>query len=428
MAGSQDNEPPVIGSTYNGSRVVDVQVEVTDRGMRTRKRSTITLENGIFMKLDHWVEKKFEQLDTSRRRAPPRTRSSAKEALPQRGLPKSKSGRHLPKPTAPGSSKLASMRSESPARGIGRSRSSSRGRDVIVKEVPGQSKSSDLSRMSASINRTDRIPRPPQRHEDMSLSPGEANKQSVNTRDLSPEPTTPKRPSSLKNLSGFLTSPKRRAPGHTRSGNDLDAMRNSLHSCNSKSSMTECSEESSRKRGSLKKLGNLIPKPTIGRAKSDDELLFMQEETKREVSRPRRRSTATSESNKEKLRSFKEMISPAGKATRNKTTVENGRRRSSLQDQLPPVTPKATSRSVTPQVIESPQSKASPQREPSLSPEDVQKPSSSSYITGILDKLYDSYIKDDEEDGSDGDSDGGYGQNSSNFLDASLTKFVEWAE
>ncbi|KAL3896146.1 MAG: hypothetical protein SGARI_007249, partial [Bacillariaceae sp.] len=105
------------------------------------------------------------------------------------------------------------------------------------------------------------------------------------------------------------------------------------------------------------------------------------------------------------------MISSSGKTTKNKPAAENGRRRSSLQDELPPVTPKAARRSVTPvipvspQVIDSPQSKASPQREPSLSPEDVQKPSSSSYITGFLDKLYDSYIKDDEEGGSDEDSD-----------------------
>ena len=192
--------------------------------------------------------------------------------------------------------------------------------------------------------------------------------------------------------------------------------------------MTECSQESSRKRGSLKKLGKLMPKPKLGRAKSGDDLIAMKEETHRESSRPRRRSTATSESNKEKLRSFKAMIKPAGKVSRGSS--DNGRLRSSIsQDDLPPVTPKTVRRPVRPQMIESPRSKASPQREPSLSPDDVQKPSTSSYITGILDTLYDSYIKDDEDGGSDGDSDGAYGHHSSsNLLDMSLNKFVEWAE
>jgi hypothetical protein len=191
--------------------------------------------------------------------------------------------------------------------------------------------------------------------------------------------------------------------------------------------MTESSEASSRKRGSLKKLGKLVPKPMTGRSKSGDDLHTMQEEMRRECARPMRRSTATSESNKEKLRSFKEMISQAGK-TKNNTPLEGRRRRSSLQDELPPVTPKTAPRSVTPHLIEPLISKSSPQREPSLSPDEVKKPSSSSYITGFLDKLYDSYIKDDDGDGSDDDSEGGYGKNSATLLDLSLNKFVEWAE
>ncbi|KAL3914638.1 MAG: hypothetical protein SGILL_006023 [Bacillariaceae sp.] len=455
MPGTPDSEPPAIGTTYNGSKVVDVHIEVTDRGKRTRKRSTITLENGVILKLDHFVDKKFEQLDTKRRRAPPPRTRSAKEALPQRGLPKTKSGRHLPKPSASSGSGTPPMRAESPARGVGRSRSSSRGRDVIVREAPSPSRSSDLSAMAASTRGMPRIPRSPARQsrtlgrdyvDAMSLSPEEPTTKPVSIRDQSPEPS-PKRPSSLKNLSNFLVSPKRKAPSYSKSGSDLEAMRCSVHSCDSKSSLAE-GKETSRKRGSLKKLGNLIQKTKVGKTRSGDDLSCMQEETKQERSKPmKRRSTATSESNKEKLRSFKDMISPVGKTTKDKDSTEKPRRRATLKDEqlppsprkdrrrsshqtaVPPITPKKERRSVAPQVTESPRPVSPVDREPSLSPPEVKKSPGGSYLTGILDSLYDSYINDDDDgEGSDGDSDCGYGHNSSNLLDMSLNKLVDWAE
>jgi hypothetical protein len=174
----------------------------------------------------------------------------------------------------------------------------------------------------------------------------------------------------------------------------------------------------------LKKLGNLVTMKKPGKSKSGDDLEAMQQHIKseprqKEERASRRRSKPTNESNKEKLKSFKEMIASSNKG---KETPESSRRRSeSKNESMPPIpsTPRRSSAST------STSPSTPPGREPSLSPEVVKKPASSSYITGFLDKLYDSYMK--EDDGSDEESDDdGYGK-PQGLLDMSLTKFADWA-
>lgn len=435
MIRCKENNQLEVGAVYQGSKIVDVQVEVSDRGKRVRQRSTITLENGAILKQDHFKDKQFEELDTKRRTAPPRTSSSEATGLPQRSLPKSKSGRHLPKPVqAPSSGgRTMPLLAESPARGERRRRSSSRGRDIIVCEAPARSKSDENNGVTASPCHNPRVLRQPP------LSPGgarqlpttpmtpERNKKSISVIDMSPGQTDEKKRSSLRNLSNFLQSPKRKPPTVSQSGGGLDAMRSSLHSCNSKASSMGGHEDTPRKPGSLKKLGKLMQKPKVQRSKSGDDLELMKEKANQDRQTNRRRSTATSESNKEKLKSFKEMI--AASSNKSKPTPENGRRRSSLQSELPPVTYR-TQRSSA--IVEMPQPKSSPQREQSLSPEEVKKPpiaakGSGSYVTDFLDKLYDSYIKDDNGEESDDESDS-YANKSRSLLDMSLNKFVDWVE
>jgi hypothetical protein len=434
-----ENNEPIVGAMYNGSTVTDVQVKVSDRGTRVRTRSTITLENGSIMTMDHFKDKKFEELDTRRRRAPPRTRSNGSDGLPQRGLPKSKSGRHLPKPL-PLNGRVVPLCPDSPTRRKGRERSSSRGRDVIVCEAPLRSKSSDLSCMIASPRHNPRLPRQPPR------SPGGAYSQipAVPLSQESKLQTTPladlstdtakysKERASFRNLPNFLTSPKRKAPTITKSGSDLIAMHNSWNSSTSKSSSKGTgSEDTPKKPGSFKTLGQLIPKNKLPISSSSSDAVKVEQ---RKEDRPqRRRSTATAESNKEKLKSFKEMISATNRANKNTSPVENGRRQSSLQGDNPPVTPRAQRRSIGFPLEQSGTNLSLPQREPSLSPEVVKKPSSAtqplntSCVTNFLDKLYDSYMKDDDGEGSDDDSDD-YGQKSRSLLDLGLNKFVDWVE
>jgi hypothetical protein len=435
MACADDKTGPVIGSIYNGSKVVDIKVEVSDGGTRIRRRSTIYLENGIIMTTDHFKDKKFEEVDAPRRRAPGRTKSGDKDLLPVRGLPTTQSGRHLPKPMKPTKKVAHPMRGDSPARGQGRARSSSRGRDVIIRAPPGRSKSSDLEEMNHSNSSLNpRAPRLPpsssrgHREDDfddvLHMSPEQTKKPSsmkylispARDRDLSPEPE--KKPSSLRSLSNFLTSPKRQAPGYTKSGNDLEALRNSLHSCTSKASKSHKDDEERKPR--TMKLGSLIGKKKNGRSRSgsEDHSVTEGESVSEELRRERRagrKKEPTAESNKEKLKSFKEMIATSHKS-------DGKRRHSSTQE--------ATPCRGTPSHAREEQSLSPPEREPSLSPVHVKKPASSSYITGFLDKLYDSYMKDDDDDGegSDDDDDKGYGRKSTSLLDMSLNKFVEWAE
>ena len=60
-----------------------------------------------------------------------------------------------------------------------------------------------------------------------------------------------------------------------------------------------------------------------------------------------------------------------------------------------------------------------PEREPSLSPEDTRKPKS--LINNLLDNLYDSYVKGDEEEESEDDMRNMH--DSVSRLDMSLTRF-----
>lgn len=437
MVGKENNQP-VVGGVFQGSKVVDVRVEVSDRGKRVRQRSTITLENGAILKQDHFKDKKFEEVDTKRRSAPPRTRSGDSTGLPQRGLPTSKSGRHLPKPAATITGRSIPLRAESPARGEGRRRSSSRGHDVIVCDAPVNHKDNSQALVTESPQRITRVQRHPP------LSPGvgiqiaivplspDKTKKNTSLMDWSPGSSSDKNKTSLRK---FLASPKRKPPSFTKSGSALDAMRSSLHSANNQQSSKGGSEDTPRKPGSLKTLGKLMQKTKLQRSKSGDSVDLMREEAKKEPDSRRRRSTATTESNKEKLKSFKEMIASSNRgASKSKPAIRSEKRRS-LQSELPPVTPKIQRRSMgshfsveTPKVNDAP-----PEREASLSPEEVKRPSNastqsgSSYVTSFLDKLYDSYIKDDDGEDSDEDSEG-YGNNSQSLLDMSLNKFVEWVE
>ncbi|KAG7355144.1 hypothetical protein IV203_004500 [Nitzschia inconspicua] len=431
MHSGEDHEPRV-GALYNGSKVVDVKVDISDRGTRVRQRSTIKLENGAILIKDHIKDKKFEEVDTKRRRAPPRTKSGDSVGPPQRLLPKTKSGRHLPKPVT---GRSVPLRAESPARCEGgRRRSSSRGRDVIVCNAPDERQKVDGHTVVVSSSRHN--PRVLQGgHNGIPMVPmtPERNKKNVSVIDLSPEPSDAKKRSSLRNLSHFLASPNRKRPTCTKSGSDLEAMRDSLHSCSSKPSSGEMNEDVAPKPGSLKSLGKLIHKTKVQKSKSGDDLELMRAEVKKEPQRHARKSTATAESNKEKLKSFKEMIAASNKTSKSKSAPEDKGRRSSLQSEILHNTPRITRRSLGSQPVESPPRNSSPPREPSLSPEEIKKPistprtSASSYVTGFLDKLYDSYINDGDCDGSDDDSDAG-GRKPTSFLDLSLTKFVDWAE
>ena len=397
MAAPDNRDVPTIGEDCNGSKVVDVQVEVSDVGPRVRTRRRISLDSGAILIQDHWRDKKFEQLDTSRRRAPHRSRSGSvkqdrppSSSLPQRGsLPKSRSGRHLPKPAGipptPTGSKRIPLRAESPARGTTRGRSSSCGRTTLLPHGGEARRSSS--------------PRPSLR-ESPARSSSPANK----------------RPSSLRNLKNFLNSPKRQPPTFTKSGSDLDALRSSLHE-------TEAVETISPKKKprSRRNLGRILPKSNgVGRSKSGDELEVMQQKQR---TMTKRKSNATSESNKEKLKSFKEMISST-RTSKSSGTDQQRRASKPWANALPPTHTRPQRTLDMEQKNQ--ESSGQQQREPSLSPEEVKKPSSSSYLTGFLDQLYDSYIKDEEDGGSDDDSDdGGYGHSSS-LLDMSLNKFVEW--
>jgi hypothetical protein len=438
-----ENNEPIVGAMYNGSRVVDVQVEVSDRGTRVRKRSTITLENGAILTKDHFKEKKFEELDTKRRRAPPRTRSNVSDGLPQRSLPKSKSGRQLPKPI-PLNGRVVPLCAESPTRGEGRIRTSSRGREVIVCETPLRSKKSDLNSMTASPRQDSRISRQPPRSPGGSyghipgvpLSP-ETTLQNISLSELSPVSVNSKEKSSFRNLQHFLASPKRKPPTVTKSGSDLNAMRSSLHSCTSSkpsSSRGDGDEDTPKKPRSLKKLGQMIQKNKVQIPSCSCDNTKGEQRKKEDRPHQRRRSTATAASNKEKLKSFKEMISITDQTSKSQTTsLDVGKRRSSLPQDNPPVTPKAQRRSIAYSLEDTGTNLSIPQREPSLSPAEVKKPSSAaqqlntSYVTNFLDKLYDSYMKDDDGGGSDDDSDE-YDKKPRSLLDMGLNKFVDWVE
>ncbi|KAG7359186.1 hypothetical protein IV203_015775 [Nitzschia inconspicua] len=408
MHSGEDNEPRV-GALYNGSKVVDVKVDISDRGTRVRQRSTIKLENGAILIKDHIKDKKFEEVDTKRRRAPPSTKSGDSVGPPQRLLPKTKSGRHLPSPLhqQPGGAFPCVARAL---------------QDAKVEEDAAAAAVAMSSVLQGGHNGIPMVPMTPER-----------NKKKVSVIDLSPEPSDAKKRSSLRNLSHFLASPNRKRPTCTKSGSDLEAMRDSLHSCSSKPSSGEMNEDVAPKPGSLKSLGKLIHKTKVQKSRSGDDLELMRAEVKKEPQRHARKSTATAESNKEKLKSFKEMIAASNKTSKSKSAPEDKGRRSSLQSEILHNTPRTTRRSLGSQPVESPPRNSSPPREPSLSPEEIKKPistprtSASSYVTGFLDKLYDSYINDGDCDGSDDDSDAG-GRKPTSFLDLSLTKFVDWAE
>jgi hypothetical protein len=120
-------------------------------------------------------------------------------------------------------------------------------------------------------------------------------------------------------------------------------MHNSWNSSTSKSSSKGTgSEDTPKKPGSFKTLGQLIPKNKLPISSSSSDAVKV--EQRKEDQLHRRSSSATVESNKEKLKSFKEMISATNRANKNKSPVENGRRRSSLQGDNPPVTPRAQRR------------------------------------------------------------------------------------
>jgi hypothetical protein len=476
---NDDHGAILVGSTYNGSKVIDVQVEISDRGTRVRKRSIIKLENGAIAKEDHWKDKVFEEVDTSRRRAPVRSKSNdanlpvmtAGNSTVQQGRglgPKTKSGRQLPKPTAPSrmatkgtAPALPPIRSDGPARGS--ARRSSRGQDFI-REPPRPSKSSDLENLRASSHSSSGL-RP--------SGPDGGGNDAVD-RDLSPEAA--QKPSSLKNLSNFLISPIRQAPGFSKSGNDLDALRDSLHSSGGRdvlhlppkrdgkptrrtsamgmagdSKSDRAPETPQRNPRSINNLGVLIsprmkpPRSKSGELESMQGSLHMEDEgTKSEPFKMEKRSSLpTSESNREKLRSFKNMIampplktstrspSPAAvqreqepksrrssmKHEQHQQVAEKSRRGSLQHHQQPPQSPAPRRGSVSSKEIKT--------REPSLSPEQVKKPGSSSYIASLLDSFYDSFVADGDEEGSD--EDGGY-DNSQGLLESSFNRFVEWAE
>jgi hypothetical protein len=460
----EGNTGPTVGSDYNGSKVIDVQVEVTDRGARVRKRSIIKLENGVIMKEDHWKDKIFQEVDAPRRRAPVRPKSLADNdtnpamapsiPAPSRSMgPKTKSGRQLPKPAAPPrrvtqgtAGALPPIRSESPARGNVRRRS--RG-DDFIREPVRATKSSDLEELQVSSHN----------HRGFRSSSREAE---VSTdrenRDLSPEPSS--KPSSFRNMSNFLISPIRQAPAVSKSADSLDAMRASLHSPGSKrgsqlppkgdvrrgrrtsatGGVGDINEDGAPQTPQNKprslKLGVLISprlKPTRSRSgdleKMQDGLPTADEQSKSEPFKLERRpSLATPESNREKLRSFKALIampspkrstrspSPAAIQREQEQNPRRGSFQQGINQQSPEKSPSSRRGSTSRENVRA--------REPSLSPEEVKKPASSSYITSFLDTLYDSYV--DPKGGNDGDSDDdGYG---GGLLESSLNKFVEWAE
>jgi hypothetical protein len=52
-----NNEVLFVGGTYVGSKITKLEEVVTDRGPRIRTRSTITLDNGMIVTLDSYVDK-----------------------------------------------------------------------------------------------------------------------------------------------------------------------------------------------------------------------------------------------------------------------------------------------------------------------------------------------------------------------------------
>lgn len=174
-------------------------------------------------------------------------------------------------------------------------------------------------------------------------------------RSLSPEP--PKKPSSLK---AFLVSPLRKPPTKTRSA-DLDFMAPDLD--------------------------------------SDSE----EDHARSSHSRSTRRSSP--DKNPKKTKTFKQLLGKKVTPSRTKSSdfeaSGSGGRGRKGRAQSPPRRP------------------LPPERELSLSPEDVRKPKS--LINNLLDNLYDSYVKGDE--GDDEEEDMNNMHNSVSRLDMSLTRF-----
>jgi hypothetical protein len=52
-----NNEVLFVGGTYVGSKITKLEEVVSDRGPRIRTRSTITLDNGMIVTLDSYVDK-----------------------------------------------------------------------------------------------------------------------------------------------------------------------------------------------------------------------------------------------------------------------------------------------------------------------------------------------------------------------------------
>lgn len=303
--------------------------------------------------------------EAAKRRAPSRSKSNEESffsagtfvaSTPRRLGPKTKSGRHLPKPA--------------PSIPI-------RGRNPPAHRSVGKTQSSNLEQMQAgtrtrslSVPKSKRLP----------VVTGKDKEEEDDNDDEEEDDSYPeKKPSSLKN---FLTLKKK----DTRD----DELKGSLHSlqtsksCDSQKSASSTFKFLRRKSVSTPTKDNDVEpvdhEPTKARSKTSSTGRHRKSYTK-DVEED-------SSSRRDKTKSFKQLLAKKHPhASSNKRDVEG-----------PPGDKNRRGRGGGRAVSPSP-ARCSPEREPSLSPVEVKKPGS--LLTNLLDTLYDSYIdpkvKDDDD-------------------------------
>jgi hypothetical protein len=333
-----------------------------------------------------------QQQNTTRtrsRQAPSRSKSADALRRPARNLPKTKSGRHLPKPGGPTSSKHRkapgksrsgddldgrshvnsySSDSETPKNsdaaddmnhGGRHSESSSSGLVTPTKKKTKKKKSSSLRKIltpSPSGKRT---------LKGFLTSPRAKDSLPSKKPPLSPTPGTPsqRKPRSLKM---FFTSPIMRAPTKKKSGSELDNMRESLV--------------------------DLHPLPDEGTRQVEGG------RTARTARTARTKRKSKSEHSSDKPRSFKELL-----AHSHHSQPPTHTRSSNLEEMRQNTHNK-------------------PEREPSLSPEELSKPLSGGLITGLLDSvghLVQNFLDDEDTDDED--------ERVSTRFDDNVSRIAGWA-
>lgn len=372
--------------------------------------------------------------------------------------PKTKSGRHLPKPAAPSRPMPSGARARSPPkrRGVAVSRSSNlesmgsatkarssslprnqQPRSPSPSDSPEEKKPSSLKNFLLSPLR--KAPGKTQSgnleelRKGLQASPGTDSRGRRNQgrrqyedgnseRSLSPE--TGKKTSSFKQ---FLTSPLRKAPGKSKSSDSLKMIAPSLDSDSEEEDFRSSHGRSGSRRGQRSVERSISPEPkkpnsikqfltspmrraTPTRTRSSDSdigTLPMDSDSEDDNGRSSHSRSLRHQrgGSDKKTKTFKQLLGKKSAPGRTKSgdlkAMTSGGKNRGGRAQSPPRRP------------------LPPEREPSLSPEDTRKPKS--MINNLLDNLYDSYVKGEDDEGSEDDM---RGMNDSvSRLDMSLTRF-----